>query len=208
MSPQRRIAGIRLSPSKPVLWTECHEPHLLPDSLCLIGTPEGPRSARCVVAPHLLLGEVTPLPGYQVLRPLTDQEALLTNPAGSLRQEIERTLQENEAEVQIQIEPDGSRALLLHPRGDTLNPLAEELTRRLGVPVLTRTLAGRLPDPPLPYLLQEVTYQDESVTVERISVFHGEITFLRRNGEAVTVPLQEWYAHTRNDPPDTTPPAR
>ncbi len=192
MSDRPPVAGVRLRSSGPVLWVESAEPNLQPGALCLLQTPTGERTARCTVSPPQLAGEVTPLPGHLVLRTLTPDEAQNHEPARSLRERIEQYLGSTRCEVRV--EPDGSRALLLHAETEKLTEQARRLTAELGLPVTARTPGGRVPDPDLPPLLADVCYKEQSAVVERISVYRGEIALRSEHG-LQTVTLQDWYLY-------------
>lgn len=185
------IAGVRLGPGTQMIWVESALSQLPPDHVCLLRTPEGERTATVVVAPQLLFGEAPVTPGFRLLRSLTGEEALSYEPAASIREAVARELG-GLNHVRARVAPDGSRVTLLTDRAHALEEAAGRLMERLGIVVVLRNAAGMLPDPPLPELLAEVEWEGASFIVERISVFHGQLTLRKEDGETTTIPLADW----------------
>lgn len=184
------VAGVRLDPAAPVLWVESAVLELPPGCLCLLHTPEGRRSARLVVAPDQLLRAHPAVPGYTLLGELIPEEALEVEPASSLLATVEEALRGVES-VSVSVAPDGSRISLLTGEPERLEGRIEELRSAVGVPVVVRDEAGRLRDPALPDLLQELTYGGETATVTGISVFRGTVTLQWPDGGTDEIPLAE-----------------
>ncbi|MDP9383320.1 MAG: hypothetical protein M3Q29_24890 [Chloroflexota bacterium] len=188
--PLRPVAGIRLQPSGPLLWVECAVSELQPGSLSLLHTPGGDRSARVMVAPQHVLTMASPLSGHLLLHELSEDEALTVEPAAALRDRVEEYLRALHG-VRASVAPDGSRVTLLADTPELAGRVAGELSAALEVPVVVRNHSDRLPEPPLPELMQEITYGDKRVTVVRISVFRGTVTLRDASGETFDVPLSE-----------------
>lgn len=189
MSSNSPVAGVSLTPGGPLIWALSDQRELPPGCLCLLTTPEGERSARLVVPPQLLRKPVEYQQGYILQRGLTEAEALVYEPAASLTQQLARKLG-NWPGVRAHVTPDGSNVTLLAERPPAVTGLATAIMVRFQVPVVVRDQSGELPGRVLPGLLDEIAFGGESVTVQRISVFRGEITLRRAGGNELTVPLE------------------
>ncbi len=183
------VVCVRLSPTSPVLWVDARDAEFVSGSLCLLRTPEGDRSARVVVGSAQLASELVPLPDYQVLSLLTEDEARERAPARTILQQLGSASQ-----IDCDVHPDGSRVTLLAKDDEAVAGLAANLARTLRIPVVVRDRTGRIPDIQLPQLMQRATYRDTQATVEQISVFRGEIVLRTKSGAAITVPLADWVS--------------
>ena len=187
MTTATAVVGVRLSPSSPVLWVDVGDGELVSGSLCLLSTPEGDRSAYVVVGSGQIVSELAPLPGYQVLASLTDDEARAHEPARTILQNLGSVTQTN-----CCVQPDGSRVTLLAKDDEAVAGQVGDLAQTLRIPVVFRDRTGRIPEVELPQLLERVTYQGTEATIEEISVFRGEIVLRTDSGTTITVPLANW----------------
>jgi hypothetical protein len=167
-----------------VLWVDAGDVELVSGSLCLLSTPEGDRSAYVVVGSGQIVSELAPLPGYQVLASLTDDEARAHEPARTILQHLGSVTQTN-----CCVQPNGSRVTMLAKDDQAVAGQVADLAQTLKIPVVFRDRTGRIPEVELPQLLEPVTYQGTEATVEEISVFRGEIVLRTDSGTAITVPL-------------------
>ncbi len=172
----------------PLLWIHCEPSELPPGCLAMVRTPHGERSARVVAAPQLVLHPGPLAQDYVLLGPLSEEEALLVDPAASLR---ERAAAIAGSEVQLRVAPDGSRMILIGPASSPLEDLARQLRESLRVVVVIRDETGEVPAPPLPQLLENIEYEGEPATVTRLSVFSQTVTLRTADGEEVTLSLPE-----------------
>lgn len=185
------VAGIRFGPSGRVLWCVSRTRDLAPGALCAVLDPGGSeRTARVAVAPERILRVPEPAPGWTVLRAVTDDEAAALEPAASLAGRVgDLTLEA--MDLAVAAAPDGSHLALLAPEPAfaAAAHLAAELATPLRLPVVARAPDGRLPDPALPDLGATITHAGDALTVVGISVFRGDVTLERADGERVIMPL-------------------
>ncbi len=181
------VAGVRLQPGHLVIWAECRLPGLRAGELCVVGTPEGERVGRIVVAPDQLAGEATPAEGYSVLERTSEERALALEPAASIARAAASAV-DGLGGVEVDVEPDSSR-LTFRLRDPALREEVERRASPLGVPFATRDERGLVPDPPLPEPGQELDVDGERVVVERVSAFRREVGIRRPDGSLAVLPL-------------------
>lgn len=177
---------MRLWPEQGLSWVACPTPGPQAGTLVLLLTPDGERVARLVVAPEQLLSKVVPLAGYAVVRELTEDEAILSEPAARLKVVADEGV---DSRTTVRVRPDGSGVALLDVNNSRLTSAVAQLQELVGVPISGRAVDGEALQPKLPDLLSELEYLGVRYVVEKLSVFHGTITLRREGDELIALPL-------------------